>query len=202
MGKPFTEEEKSVIYNNLINIGLEEISKYGFKKTSIEDIASKAAISKGAFYKFFPSKEVFFFKIFEAAELEMKQKAQNIIPKFDENFRENFVVNLCNYLLLLKDERYTKIFTCEDIDYITRGIPAEELETHLQKDNLDILDIVNEMDNFIDIKKIDVEFIAGLTKVMFLTTVHQQQIGGIEIVKKILKSQVEIIADHLLKYKK
>ena len=40
-------EEKESIYGKLIEAGSISIAKYGFKKTSIDDIAKKVGISKG-----------------------------------------------------------------------------------------------------------------------------------------------------------
>lgn len=60
MPKGFTEQEKDNIRVKLINGCKDNWEKYGYKKSNIEDLCSKAGISKGAFYIFFESKEHLF----------------------------------------------------------------------------------------------------------------------------------------------
>lgn len=60
MAKSFSESEKINIKEKLISACEISWSKYGYKKTSIDELCAKAGISKGAFYIFYESKELLF----------------------------------------------------------------------------------------------------------------------------------------------
>lgn len=58
--KSFSENEKNNIKKILIDSCKSSWVKYGYKKTSIDELCEKAGISKGAFYLFYQSKEQLF----------------------------------------------------------------------------------------------------------------------------------------------
>lgn len=55
----FNEEKRNQVRINLLENGFEHIKRFGFKRTSIEEVAKASGIAKGTFYNFFPSKEEF-----------------------------------------------------------------------------------------------------------------------------------------------
>jgi AcrR family transcriptional regulator len=60
MAKAFSEQERGII-NEKLMVACEECwNLYGYQKTSIRDLCSKAGISSGAFYLFYGSKELLF----------------------------------------------------------------------------------------------------------------------------------------------
>lgn len=60
MARSFTEQEKQNIQSKLLTECEKSWAKFGYKKTSIDELCIKAGISKGAFYAFFESKEALF----------------------------------------------------------------------------------------------------------------------------------------------
>jgi AcrR family transcriptional regulator len=68
MPKPFSEQEKQMIQQRLLEKGHEFFCKHGLKKVNVEELAKAANISKGAFYQFFESKEALFMDIVEETE--------------------------------------------------------------------------------------------------------------------------------------
>src|SRR5512136_3344841 len=60
MARAFTRTEKEEIRSKLMEAGLACFTRYGLKKTTIEDLVKPVKISKAAFYHFFPSKEALF----------------------------------------------------------------------------------------------------------------------------------------------
>lgn len=81
MAKSFTEIQKSNIRENLI-LGCETSwSKYGYKKTNIEELCLKAGISKGAFYLFFDSKEDLFCDVLDYAQNQLVLLIRKILSE-------------------------------------------------------------------------------------------------------------------------
>lgn len=60
MAKGFSEREKEKLKERLIIACKESWTKYGYKKTSVDDLCKQVGISKGAFYLFFSTKEDLF----------------------------------------------------------------------------------------------------------------------------------------------
>ena len=200
MGRPFTDAEKQVIRNRLIEVGKEEVGKHGAKKTSVEYIAKKVGISKGAFYSFFKSKEVFLFNVIEAIEDEIKESVTSIIPKERTNFREKLIDNIYKYIEVIRQPRYCRYYKSDDIAYICRGIPQSELKQHVTKDSNYIKKILMPAKDIIDIERIDLDFIISIIRVILCIICNEERIGE-KSIDKVLRAQVEIIVDHLLESK-
>jgi AcrR family transcriptional regulator len=63
MPKAFNENEKFEIRKRLMAAGRECFSRWGLKKTTVEDLVRPAGIAKGSFYLFFESKEALYIEI-------------------------------------------------------------------------------------------------------------------------------------------
>ncbi|MCK4258879.1 MAG: helix-turn-helix transcriptional regulator [Halanaerobiales bacterium] len=85
MAKAFSDNEKKIIKNAIIEKGRELFGKYGFKKTAIGDLTKSTGISQGSFYSFFNSKEELYFEILEIEEQVIREKLlSEIIRKIFE----------------------------------------------------------------------------------------------------------------------
>ncbi len=81
MARRFTQQEKQNIRTKLLAECQKSWAKYGYKKTSIEEICSKVGISKGAFYLFFESKEALFTETLCILQDHMYQLTEGILEK-------------------------------------------------------------------------------------------------------------------------
>ncbi|TCK98217.1 TetR family transcriptional regulator [Natranaerovirga hydrolytica] len=79
MPKGFSEQEKSVIREKLIDCCKNNWEKYGYKKTNIEELCSNAGISKGAFYIFFESKELIFLETLRIIQKNLYELVEAIL---------------------------------------------------------------------------------------------------------------------------
>ena len=107
MARSFTEREKETIKKRLQDACKGSWTKYGYKKTNIDELCSQAGISKGAFYLFFESKEDLFCEVLcsvqeqiydEAFKAMEKQKDKYGVAKalkliYREYDRNNFLYN-------------------------------------------------------------------------------------------------------------
>ena len=60
MPKIFSEKDREIIRNKLLEIGQESLKQKNYRDISLDDVTAKAGIAKGTFYNFFPSKELYF----------------------------------------------------------------------------------------------------------------------------------------------
>lgn len=63
MPRAFTDVERERIRERLLAAGRELFSRYGLRKTTVEELARAAGIAKGTFYLFFPSKEALYAEV-------------------------------------------------------------------------------------------------------------------------------------------
>lgn len=79
MPKGFTEQEKINITEKLIAECKVSWQKYGYKKTSIDDLCKNVGISKGAFYLFFETKELLFMETIKRVQKQLYCIVENIL---------------------------------------------------------------------------------------------------------------------------
>ena len=72
----FTDNQNETIRRDLIREARRCGVSIGMRKTSVEQLADAVGISKGSFYKFFPSKELLFFAVLEDIHTECFAAAQ------------------------------------------------------------------------------------------------------------------------------
>ena len=70
--RSFTDEEREIIKQKIIDRGKDCFARYGIKKTGIEDITEDLGIAKSSFYSFFNSKEDLFLQIFKEEKEALK----------------------------------------------------------------------------------------------------------------------------------
>lgn len=69
MPRSFTAEESDRIRERLKEAGRESFARRGVRRTTVEELARAAAISKGAFYRFFDSKEALLLTLLNEYEI-------------------------------------------------------------------------------------------------------------------------------------
>lgn len=79
MARSFTERERENIKRNLLEAGKESWTRYGCKKTSVDELCRQAGISKGAFYLFFESKEALFCEILCSVQNRICEEASRMM---------------------------------------------------------------------------------------------------------------------------
>lgn len=81
MAKGFTNQEKQNIRSKLLLECEKSWIKYGYKKTSVDELCAKAGISKGAFYLFFESKESLFSETLCKLQDDANRRFEEIIKR-------------------------------------------------------------------------------------------------------------------------
>lgn len=88
MSKSFTDIERKNIREALISQCQISWAKFGYKKTSIDELCAKTGISKGAFYLFFSSKEDLFCETIETVQNRLIALMEKTVS--DEPSKEGF----------------------------------------------------------------------------------------------------------------
>lgn len=125
MTKAWNDEEKAQIKETLRAEGGKLFGKFGLRKTTVDDIVRAAGISKGAFYAFYPSKEMLYFDITTAIQLENRKKFYDYISVRKGSPRERFKQLLDHALEVLASLPMYQHMNPAEYMYLMRKLPAE-----------------------------------------------------------------------------
>lgn len=134
MPKAFTEHEKEIINRRLLEQGHKMFTAYGLRKTNVDEIASAAGISKGAFYGFYESKEALFLAVIEQVEQQVREQILAEIDRPGQSPRARLFAVLNRALSLFQTMPLLRAFSGSDYDLLFRRLPAEKLQQHLTGD--------------------------------------------------------------------
>jgi len=92
MPRAFTEVEKEKIRERLFAAGRSCFTRYGLKKTTIDDLVRSVGIAKSSFYLFFKSKEALYVEILMAEMPAMTKRLVNASFGATDDVREALVL--------------------------------------------------------------------------------------------------------------
>lgn len=185
MATAFTEQETEYIKRALKEAASIFALSQGVRKTTVDQLTESAGISKGAFYKFYPSKEMLFFELLEDMHSEIYSAAATVLadnldkPKAEQAAQA--VLASCR----LMDERGIMTFIERDATYLLRKIPRDIQEKHYHSDSVHISDLLKESGLN---PHGGMDLAAATVRGLFLTVSHKNEIG--EAYSEVLKTLV------------
>lgn len=125
MPKAWSEREKNLVKKTLQTEGKKLFEKFGLQKTTVDDIVRAAHISKGAFYLFYPSKEMLYLEISEAIQGENRKKIYDKVFEPAASRKEGFKAALRLALDLLTSTPMYRQLNTSEYEYLMRKLPPE-----------------------------------------------------------------------------
>ena len=170
----FTAEEKEVIKRKLHTVAKECLQRYGVKKTTVDQMAALADISKGSFYNFYSSKEMLFFAVLEEYQID-------VMNHLTEQLGMEITIDTNRLVELLydfyQDFRYSFMYTIfknHEMELLIRKLPKEVITNHHLIDDRMVKKIVSR----INIREnISVEIVSALFRTIAMTILHIEEIG-------------------------
>ncbi len=134
MATPFSEPEKQLLRERLLDAGEKIFTRFGLRKARIEDIAKDAGIAKGSFYAFFPSKEELFLALLERLETTMRS---GLVEKIMENPPGDRLAAFFEAMLGALDSiPFLKTaLNKEELAWLERKLPPGKLKAHVGGDD-------------------------------------------------------------------
>lgn len=195
MPKAFSEHEKETIRVQMREKAIKLFEKQGLKKTSVDELAQAAGISKGAFYLFYESKEELFMEILEGLETDFRRRIFDFSANPQSNARKHLAKLLRDALLTWDEYPLLKDFGRTEYEYLARKLPPQRIQAHANRDN----EFVNEFIRRIKREGIDVKasphVISNLMKSLFFVSLHRDDLG-----KEAYVESMEILADLIARY--
>lgn len=127
MAVGFTPEEKEKIKILLRQEAKSCVSSIGMRKTTVDQLAQAAGISKGAFYKFYESKELLFLEVLEEWHTEIYDTALSVIQKLQGLPQaEQAAQGLLAAFHIIVSHSLTE-FLVADTPFLLRKLPPETI---------------------------------------------------------------------------
>jgi len=143
MPRAFSDSEKIKIRQRLVDQGYKQFSAHGLKKTNIDELASAAGISKGAFYIFYDSKEALFMDVAEMAEERFRRDVLAVLDQPAVSARANLFAVLKKAFSLWKTLPILQQFSAVDVEVLLLRIPEEKLHAHMQADGAFMQELIS-----------------------------------------------------------
>ena len=174
MATAFTTEEKEVIRKKLHKVAKECLQRYGVKKTTVDQMAALADISKGSFYNFYSSKEMLFFAVLEEYQIDVMDRLTEQLD-MEAKIDTNRLVQLLYDFY--QDFRYSFMYTIfknHEMELLVRKLPKEAITNHHLIDDRMVKKIVSR----INIREnVSVEIVSALFRTIAMTILHIEEIG-------------------------
>jgi AcrR family transcriptional regulator len=177
MPKGFTENEKKVIGERLLEQGYRQFFAYGLKKTNVEELATAAGISKGAFYLFYESKEALLMDVIEQAEKRFRLEMLEAVDLPGPSPRARLLVVLHKAFDRFKTVPILHFFTSSDYDVLFRRVPVEKLQEHLASDQMFIKELLDRCATAGIPIRAQFGEVSGLLYALVLTFLHEDDFG-------------------------
>jgi len=195
MPKAFTEQEKEVIRAQMREKGKKLFEKQGIKKTSVDELAQAAGISKGAFYLFYESKEELFMEILEGLETDFRARIFDFSISPKSNARQLLARLFKDALLTWDEYPLLKNFGMPEYEYLARKLPPRRIQAHANRDNEFVDEFIKRIKREGIVVKASPRVISNLMKSLFFVSLHRDDLGTDAYVES-----MEILADLIARY--
>ena len=174
MATAFSETENNLIKEKLKACAREYLLRYGVRKTTVDQLAGEAAISKGSFYKFYSSKELLFWEVINDLHEETYILAENILKT---RMDLTPVDRLTEALISCFNHMYTHVspdFMAHEVEYLIRKLPPDVITSHTSSEALAIERLIQ--DSHFKFNQ-PLEVITNVIHALIFTTDHRESIG-------------------------
>lgn len=175
MSVAFSNQEREEILRSLKQTALRYAGTLGMRRTSVEQLAQAAHISKGAFYKFYASKELLYFELLEDIHSEVYSLAGRILRENAElsaaERGAKALLAVCHSL----EARGLLEFLEHDVPYLLRKVPEEVQREHYHSDEVHIQALLSEYEL---IPAGGIALATATIRGLLLAVSHREEIGA------------------------
>jgi len=199
MTKAFSDKEKDMIRNKLIEKGKELFVRYGLRKTGIADLTKAAGIAQGSYYNFFQSKEELYFEIIEQEENYIKTSLltnHNLGENLTKQSLEAFIKNA--FSMIDESIFIKKLMSGEDYELLVRKLPEERIARHIEADSDILTPIIASWQKGGALIEGKPEIIGGLLRGIFTLALHKKEIGE-DIFPEVLELLINLISQGIVR---
>ena len=130
MPKIVSEEERGLVKDAMYDATIGLIRKKGVRKVTVDDITEAVGISKGAFYMYYPSKEVCIYEVLKQNEKALFARMEEIMQQ-DLRDRERCAALIRE--VMLSQDSLILFLSPADMEILLRKLPVEYREREAKK---------------------------------------------------------------------
>ncbi|WP_106402272.1 TetR/AcrR family transcriptional regulator [Actinocorallia populi] len=174
MPRAFTTEESARIRERLLNAGREAFARSGVRGTTVEELAKAAAISKGAFYRFFDGKEALLVALLGEHERAEHARIEQAV-RADPAHVVDVLVD--SAVCALERDPFLAVLMSEEGLRAVHSRPLEEQEALLERDSRlvkRVFAVLQEAGMVLDVSE---QVLLGLLRSLIFTGWHRTDIG-------------------------
>lgn len=176
MPTAFTEKEMEIIKQKLKEEALFCMKRYGIKHTNVEQLAQAAGISKGAFYKFYASKELLFFEIIEDLHSDWYTLALNTFEDNKDKSNKKIVEKILIVVFEYMVESSLMEVMEKELDVLLRKLPQEIINNHYHDEAAHISQLIAQT----GIKlKVSIEVFVSAIMMLFTSLAYKGKISKV-----------------------
>lgn len=198
MPKAFSEEEKGRIHGRLLEAGRKRFTRYGLKKTTIEELAGAAGIAKGSFYLFFDSKEELYVALLAEVMPEVERRVLSRSLEATDDPREA-IVRFQREIVreMEEDELIRRLVTNpEELEHLIHSAPGKVPWGWRLGLFPAVLQWVRKRQKQGEIVAEDAEVVASMLGLIQFLPTHEDDLDP-AIYPRLMKLMVQVIADGL-----
>ncbi len=131
MATGFTPRERESITEALRSAAARHATQGSMKKISVDELCAEAGISKGAFYKFYPSKEHLFLEVLERWHQAVSEETEKAVAQ-DASLdgQQRAAVMMKTACRVMREQSLAK-FQETEAPLLLRKIPEQDLQNHM-----------------------------------------------------------------------
>lgn len=174
MAVRFSERERDKIVQALLSSAQAHAAHDGLKKTTVDELAAEAGISKGAFYSFYPTKEHLFLDMLEHWHKDVAEKAaaamrlNAALPD-----RQRAAETLKATVRAMRESPLAR-FQQRDVPLLMRKIPESLWREHYQSDEAFVRGLIADMGVQLTAPE---EVVFSAVRILFLSQLTAEQAG-------------------------
>ncbi|MEK4064171.1 MULTISPECIES: TetR/AcrR family transcriptional regulator [Paenibacillus] len=191
MAKKFSDKEKEIIQERLLSKAEICWGKYGIKKTSVDELVRMAGISKGAFYLFYPSKELLFFDVLKNVDKRIKNAMLEALKTSNEPPKQSFIQGLKQMFIEVQKNPWILNLQNGDYELLIQKLPEETVKEHLSDDE----DEISMLLKYLEVE-CDIGFVSSAMRAIFFTVLHKNEISG-EHHEEVVHFFIESLAERI-----
>ncbi|HKG55269.1 MAG TPA: TetR/AcrR family transcriptional regulator [Anaerolineales bacterium] len=197
MPKAFSEQEKQIIRQQLLDKGKQLFERHGIKKTSIDEIVDAVGLSKGAFYFFYESKEDLLLAILEQLETDFRTRIFDFSIRSQDNARLLLSKLLKDALLTWDEYPLLKNLGNADYEYLARKLPPDRIRAHIHRDDEFVSDFITRIKHEGISVSASPRVVSNLMKSLFFVSLHRNELGSDTYVET-MTVLADLIAGYIL----
>lgn len=190
--KAFSAQEKDLVRARLVDAAEKALATTGIKKTSVEELARAAGISKGAFYLFYDSKELLFL---DALEREQARIHDAILTRVQASAtrRQGFVSAVVEMYRGFMSKPWLLALGGEDYEILLRRIPQERIRHHIELDDASTRRLSQLIGDALGVSP---ELLSAALRMLFLGVLHRKEVGE-SLADGAFEFLIESVADRI-----